>query len=485
MLIHSYEAGLKNDLAEEVRQFADMEDAEVAHEVTQDGGYFWHTVSVSARGGSESAVCRGAQGCEDARERKRLDKRAAKLACYLALCRLTGQTQPWGSLTGVRPTALLKKLDDSGQGHLLLDYYGVEERKYALARRILEVQEAAMQSVSPDAVCVYIGVPFCVSRCSYCSFPGRIAKPGEMQAYVDALAVEMAAAAHAINQRGTPVAAVYIGGGTPTCLPIALLDSLLTHTRRCFSAAPEFTLEAGRPDTIDADKLGAAKQAGVTRLCINPQSMVDQTLVRIGRSHTQKDILDCVDLARSIGFMHINMDIIAGLPGESVSDFAYTLEQIRKIGPESLTCHTLALKRGSALQQGNHEQTPAHTVCRMVEDAQSCAEGMGMSPYYLYRQKYMAGNLENVGYAKDKKACVYNIAMMDELRSIVALGVGSVGKLLSGDLIVRKPNPRDLFVYLSRHNGILEQKRRFFHVDKPNAGDYNNQNGDDEAREAR
>ncbi len=479
MIIETPMKGLQNELAEEVRQFSLLEPIAVYHEIDVLDGRFWHTVRVvTGEKYASERVC-GASGTEEYWEQKRLDKRAAKLACYRALCYLAESKQPWGSLTGVRPATLLRQLEKKGQENLFVDYYGVDPHKYNLAKQIINVQDTAMAQIEPDSICLYIGIPFCVTRCSYCSFPGRIAKKGEMEAYADALLLEMDAARE--STRGRTIAAVYIGGGTPTSLPLPLLEKLLKKLEE-FGGIKEITLEAGRPDTLDTDKLACAMQHGVNRLCINPQTMSDETLVRIGRSHTAQAVEDAFSLAQSIGFSHINMDIIAGLPGETTEDFAHTLSKIRELSPSSFTCHTLSIKRGSRLQSEQHLLCDAKTVGVMVEMARDTACGMGMEPYYMYRQKYMAGNLENVGYAKPGCACVYNIAMMDEMLSVMALGVGSVGKLLWGNLIVRKPNPRDLYVYLDRLPNILEQKRGFFCIDNGNTRVYNNPNDDDEDR---
>ena len=297
---------------------------------------------------------------------------------------------------------------------------------------------------------------------------------------MNALFLEMDAARQSLGQRR--IESVYIGGGTPTSLPLPLLQKLLKKLRE-FGDIREITLEAGRPDTLDAQKLNCAYDYGVNRLCINPQSMSDETLVRIGRSHTAKQVEESFYLAQSVGFSHINMDIIAGLPGETIADFAHTLDRVKALSPSSFTCHTLSIKRGSRLQSDKHVLAEDKAVGEMVEMARDAAGKMGMEPYYLYRQKYMAGNLENVGYALPHDACVYNIAMMDEMLSVMALGVGSVGKLLIGDLIVRKPNPRDLYVYLERLPNILEQKHTFFCIDNGYTRDYNSPNDDDEDRE--
>ena len=460
-------AHFENDLAEEIRLFG-LCDVSVLHEVRMlKTGDMEHRVTVTCGGRIAQNVQIGASaGLLDALEIKRLDKRAAKLACYLSLCELTGQTQPWGSLTGVRPTKLLRELQLRGQEELFTALYCVEPHKAELARTILQVQQQTMRYVDEKAVCLYVCIPFCVTRCSYCSFPGRIAKRGEMEAYVPALIQEIACAAETVAARGVPVCAIYVGGGTPTSLPMPLFESMLTALRRYFPQQVEFTLEAGRPDTIDADKLQLAREVGVTRLCVNPQTMVDETLLRIGRTHTSQQVVDTIDLARKMGFEKINMDLIAGLPGEREEDFLHTLQQVRRISPSSLTCHTLCIKRGSRLRDVQHELCEGEVVSSMVEHARATADELGLLPYYMYRQKYMAGNLENVGYAKAGNACVYNIAMMDELRDVMALGMGAVGKYMENDLIVRKANPKDLALYLARLPQILQNQRAFFSVDK-------------------
>ncbi len=451
----------ENELAEEARLFALPDDVHVVHEVRQKDGQDAHWVTVTWRGRSASAACDGALLNADMKERKRINKRAAKWAAYQALCALTGQRQPWGSLTGVRPTKLLLELQQKGNEADFVSFYGVQPAKYDLARQILDVQKQAMRNVPAQAICVYICVPFCVTRCSYCSFPGRIAKKGEMEAYLDALEMEIAHASASIRAQGVPIAAVYIGGGTPSSLPQPLFERLLHATSEAFVDKNEFTVEAGRPDTIDRAKLVAAREAGVTRLCVNPQTMVQATLERIGRRHTPQQIVETVDLARSLGFTSINMDIIAGLPGETLADFCQTLKAIADIAPSGLTCHTLSIKRGSKLHEMGYAAASTE-VAQMVDQARGLAQTLGLEPYYMYRQKYMAGNLENVGYTRPGHACVYNIAMMDELRSVMALGVGSVGKWIQGDRIERRPNPKDLHLYLERINTICRQKDTFF-----------------------
>ena len=456
---------MQNELAEEVRMFVPEnggQTVEVLHSVHRHDGAAWHTALVALAGEQRTCTLSGGQQGDDVMRQKRLDKRAAKLAVYRCLVELTGQTQPWGSLTGVRPVSLLRQLKAEGKEEQFVSLLGVQEEKAVLARRIMEVQDAMLAAAEADGVCLYVGIPFCVTRCSYCSFPAVVAKRGQREAYVQALVREIEAAGRVLEEENKRVSAMYLGGGTPTALTDEQLETVMQAMQRAFGTGCEYTLEAGRPDTITEAKLTLAKQYGVTRLCINPQTMQDKTLERIGRRHTARDIEDCYALAKRMGFTHINCDLIAGLPGETVDDFADTLERIEALRPSSVTCHTLALKRGSKLIEEHYLHAGAGEVARMVDMAREKARALGMEPYYLYRQKHMAGNLENVGYATPDDACLYNVAMMDEQMDVMGLGVGAVGKRIIGNRIERRPNPRDIDVYLSRIEQICAQKSAFF-----------------------
>ncbi|MBE5780743.1 MAG: coproporphyrinogen dehydrogenase HemZ [Clostridiales bacterium] len=386
-------------------------------------------------------------------EGQRLNKYTAKLCLYFALVKATGRHQPWGSLTGVRPVKMLSQLNEMGLNgeRVLRDTFGVSESRIALSRAILKVQQK--MTVPKDSFGIYIGIPFCVSRCHYCSFPGMVAKPAVHEAYFDALCLEMEAAAAALSSAGKTINSLYIGGGTPTSFSEELTERLLCRARSLFPDV-EFTLEAGRPDTITKAKLLSAKRHGVTRLCINPQTMNDKTLATITRSHGAKDIVACYDLARSLGFTHINADLIAGLSGEDFTDFAHTMEEITRIAPESVTIHTLALKRGSKIKEQGYEHEREGEIAQMVDHGRETLMALGYRPYYLYRQKYMAGNLENVGYAKEGKECLYNVCMMDDLSSVLALGAGAISKIITGSRIERHPNAKDVKLYMERIEGI-------------------------------
>lgn len=457
---------MKNELAEEVRMFfPETEQAKVSvqHTAFCENGHTMHRVLVQAEGKHAQCTLQGAAEDQPPMIQKRLDKRAAKLAAYRCLETLCGHGQPWGSLTGVRPVSMLRQLKREHNEAQFTDVLGVKPEKAALSEEIIRVQDDMMAKADKNSVCVYAGIPFCVTRCSYCSFPAVVAKKGQREAYVSALVKEISATGRLLKDEQKQVCAVYLGGGTPTALTDEQLFTVMQAIKDAFGTGYEYTLEAGRPDTITEEKLSLSQKFGINRLCINPQTMQDRTLQRIGRRHTAAEIVDCYTLARKFGFSHINADLIAGLPGETLADFADTLLQIKALAPSSLTCHTLSIKRGSKLIEEQYLHENAADVAAMVDLARQTAYEMGMQPYYLYRQKHMAGNLENVGYAKPGDACLYNVAMMDEMMDVLALGVGAVSKRIVGSQILRRPNPRDIALYIRRIEEICEQKSAFFH----------------------
>ena len=284
-----------------------------------------------------------------------------------------------------------------------------------------------------------------------------------MEPYLNALFHEIETCAAMVKDMGLSVRVGYIGGGTPSSLNTDQLDRLLTHTLKCFDQLEEFTVEAGRPDTLDREKLSMMRSHPVTRISINPQTMNDETLRRIGRAHTAQQTVDTYALARSLGFDDINMDVIAALPGEDFDMFASTLEKVSSLAPESLTVHTLAIKRSSRLHEQGYQQCEKD-VERMVELGRACAHRMGMRAYYLYRQKYMAENLENVGYAKPAHVCRYNIDNMEETTSVLALGAGGISKCVmkQEEKILRAPNIANIEQYIARVDEMIERKRAAF-----------------------
>ena len=401
---------------------------------------------------------------------KRERKRAAKTGLFLLLREITGVNPVWGSLTGIRPTRLLYELmengetSDSAARHLMDDFY-VSEEKAALIQEIERMQRG-VRTVPSDQFDLYIGIPFCVTRCSYCSFSSGELGNGKLVApYVDALVREIRICGEMMREKNLRVRAAYMGGGTPTSISAKDLARILDEAQRAFPGAVEWTVEAGRPDTIDREKLAAIRDYNVGRISVNPQTFSDETLRRIGRAHTAQDTLDAFRLAREMGFNHINMDIIAALPGERLPDFKRTLDTVISLDPESVTVHSLAIKRSSRLHEelvtDKDDYAPPEDAADMIRHARVSLSEAGYYPYYLYRQKYMAGNLENTGYAKANHACLYNIGNMEKTARVLALGAGAVTKWLFDRerRIERAPNVRNIEEYINRVEEMTERKR--------------------------
>ena len=400
---------------------------------------------------------------------KRLRRRQAKLGVYQVLRQITGMAPPWGSLTGIRPTRLLyanleKGLDMDAACAELQRVFDVSEEKTQVLRSIVTVQQG-LQSPGPGEADIYIGIPFCVTRCAYCSFlSGEVGKGELLAPYANALCREIDAALGLLEQTGLNPRAFYMGGGTPTALPAPLLRRVLEKAAPLMDVCRERTVEAGRPDTIDREKLQALLDTGVTRISVNPQTMHDETLQRIGRRHTAAQTEAAYHLAREMGFHHINMDLIAGLPGENLDMFRQTLGWIAGLAPESMTVHTLSIKRSSLLHLWQAQLPDGDMVADMVRAGAQAAREMGMRPYYLYRQKYMAGNQENVGYALPGHECLYNVDMMEETANVIALGAGAASKRLfpRQGFIRRAFNVSDIRQYIDRVEEMCRRKEELF-----------------------
>ena len=407
-------------------------------------------------------------------EVKRQRKRQVKLALYELLKRLTGAHPPWGSLTGIRPTRLLYEGIEAGltpeaAERRVVEAYDVTPDKARLLGEIAGMQHG-IREARADQFDLYIGIPFCRTRCSYCSFSaGEIGDGRRVGPYVGALLREIELCRALMAEKGMTLRAGYIGGGTPTAIPCGELERILAAAQAAFPGAVEWTVEAGRPDTIDREKLLMLRRHGVGRISVNPQTFSDETLRRIGRAHTGEETIAAYRLARALGFDDINMDLIAALPGETIQDFAHTLDVVESLAPDSVTVHSLAIKRSSRLHEqltvsGGHTQIGAEGAGEMIDMARARLTAAGWRPYYLYRQKYMAGNLENVGYAKPGKACLYNIGNMEETVSVLALGAGAITKWLfdphKRDLrIERAPNVRNIDEYIARVDEMVLRKR--------------------------
>lgn len=408
----------------------------------------------------------------DALDVKRQQKRALKLCVYQVMQELYPTATPWGSLTGIRPTKLFREIagrqGEAEAKRSFRELFTVSPEKQALVEEITQVQRPHIESVAAKSASVYLHIPFCRSRCLYCSFGAEVAKrEGILTEYADHLILDIQKGAELLRDTGFRVRTFYFGGGTPTVLSAQDLDRVLGALEAAYGVlGREFTVEAGRPDTITRDKLRVLRDHGVTRISINPQTMNDRTLQAIGRFHTAADIAASFELARQEGFDCINMDLIAGLPGEGVEDFARTLEEVKRFDPENLTVHTLAIKHSSRLK-ARLEEYPlpdGAAVEEMVRMGAEAARRMGMRPYYMYRQKYMQGNLENVGYSKPGTECVYNIDMMEETVSILSHGAGAMTKRVYGvgERVERLPSPKDVPTWYEKQAKLFAEKKRLF-----------------------
>ena len=403
-------------------------------------------------------------------------KKAFGRFLYTSLREETGISLPWGNLTGIRPTKIAMTMLDSGKSeqeaaeYLRWDHF-VSDEKIELSIEIaLREREILSTLHYEDGYSLYIGIPFCPTTCLYCSFtsyPIGVWRE-RVHDYLTALEKEMDAVAQLYRDKILDT--VYIGGGTPTSLSVEELDRLLAKVRDTFdfSTVQEFTVEAGRADSITEGKLQMLRRHGVTRISVNPQTMKQETLQLIGRQHTVEQVVNAFQMARKVGFDNINMDIILGLPGETKEDVEATIEAIKALAPDSLTVHSLAVKRASKLNQWTHENgvTAYNNTEETMRIAEMGARDMGMLPYYLYRQKNMSGNFENVGYSMEGKYGIYNILIMEEKQTIVALGAGSITKRVDADgRIERCENVKEVALYIEKIDEMIERKRRLHEMD--------------------
>ena len=388
---------------------------------------------------------------------------------YDLLREVTGIRPPWGKMTGVRPVRIIH--DQRAAGHseediakLFLEKYDCTPGRFELARGIADRQRPILERSGLRDCSLYIGIPFCPSRCSYCSFVSRTVERDKklIQPYVDHLCMELEAIRDQVEQIGLNLRTVYIGGGTPTSLSADQLRQLMGKVAQCFdlSRLEEYTVEAGRPDCTDLEKLQVLKEYGATRISINPQTFEDEVLAHIGRHHTAEDIRRCFYDARQAGHTNINMDLIAGLPGDTEEGFARSLAQAIALEPENITVHTLTLKRASSLVI-DHSQEDYADVAAMLEHCDALTRA-GYVPYYLYRQKNTLQNLENIGWCKPGYEGYYNIYIMEEVHSILSAGAGGSTKLRQpgcGEHIERIFNYKYANEYINGFDVILERKR--------------------------
>lgn len=393
---------------------------------------------------------------------------------YQLLSAFTGKTLSWGMLTGVRPVKLVRAMREEGMDdcsilRTMQQRYFVSEKKARLCLATCDHETPILKGVSRNSFSLYVSIPFCPSRCHYCSFVSQAVGRQKklIPDYVRLLCRELQKTGEIVKSLGLRLDTVYFGGGTPTTLSPAQMDEVLRTVEQSFdlSACREYTVEAGRPDTIDEEKLRALRAHGISRISINPQTLEDSVLEQIGRKHTAKQFFEAFDLARKLGFTNINTDVIAGLMGDTLEGFRRTLSALMQLSPENVTVHTLSVKRAATLSQtGGYAAVAGNedTVPQMVDFAQDTLFENGYHPYYLYRQKNMLDNLENVGYAKGDTDGLYNVYIMDETHTILAAGAGGVTKMKNQDngYIERIFNFKFPHDYSRRFDEILQRKEQ-------------------------
>lgn len=411
-------------------------------------------------------------------ENRKETKNILKRAVYKMLSNATGRTLSWGTLTGIRPVKIISDLLESGSSlsqaeRVMKKTYLIGEEKTKLGLSIAQKEKEIMERVK-GKYSLYIGIPFCPTTCLYCSFTSYpiLQWKDRMEDYIRALFLELDFLAGQLKKE--EISTIYIGGGTPTSLPADLLKMLLGKLSDTFyhEGLLEFTVEAGRPDSITEEKLSVMKTFPVSRISINPQTMNQRTLDYIGRRHTVEQTIRCFEMAREHGFDNINMDLILGLPNEGMAEIAHTMEEIKKLSPDNLTIHSMAVKRASKWNQileSRKEQEEKRNGAdreeellaeKMMSLAMDTAKELSLNPYYLYRQKNMKGNLENIGFAKEGKEGIYNILIMEERQNIFAAGAGAMSKfLLEGGRILRVENVKDVKNYLERTEEMIDRKR--------------------------
>ena len=433
-------------------------------------GNTWLTATTKINIGGKTATA--SRRIRAAEETVRLRRQALQQSYYLATVQLLEEVPAWGALAGVRPTKISTKhlleggTPESARQLLEKTYYVTPQRQHlAVDCSVSTVSAASL--LDQNDISLYVGIPFCPTRCAYCSFVSRtVGKKTELlEPYLAALLKEIAVTGKLLQASGKAVRTIYIGGGTPTTLSSAQMQTLLTAIRDSFdlSRCLEFTVEGGRPDTLSEEKLRIIRENGADRMSINPQTMVDSVLRACGRPHTAQDVLDAYRWAENAGFDAINMDLIAGLPTDDFDGFRHSLDAVAALNPANITVHTLALKKGADLFEKRQQLVGAEEVTRMVDYATDCLRSLGYKPYYLYRQKYMSGSFENVGWSRDEKDCLYNIYMMEELHTILSLGGGGMNKVnLPDGRLERFHNPKFPEQYIEMIESVLDDKKKLF-----------------------
>ncbi len=430
--------------------------------MSESDGEYLISVSFSDGKAYESASCK--EACYDDCERE------MAVLLYNILCKVTHYTPQWGILTGVRPSKLMNSLIASDGEDNAVKYFNesllVSPRKTELALSVAKAEGKIMSLSDEKSFSLYVSIPFCPTRCNYCSFVSHsIAQAKKLlPEYVEKLCEEIRYTAKIASSLGLRLESVYWGGGTPTTLSAEQIDKICREIQDNFdlSFCREYTIEAGRVDTVTSEKLDVIKKYGVTRISINPQTFNDSVLEAIGRRHTVNDVIEIYNTAREKGFGNINMDLIAGLTGDSYESFCRSVDRALELEPENITLHTLALKRSSTIVTGGIDVENGDTANKMLEYAQNQFYSHGYVPYYMYRQSRSLGNLENVGWCKPGYECLYNVFMMEECHTILAVGAGAVIKLKEpfGRSIERVFNYKYPYEYISRFDTLTERKAR-------------------------
>ena len=442
----------QKDLEEVVYMFAENLPYEITHFEQNDGENFYNSFEIDG----QIYKFNNTQKTTSILELKRYEKRFSKLALYKILSKIFGVEYEWGALTGIRPVKMAYSSSDYKSD--FKNVFLVSDKKINLIEKIIEVQKPYYDEKGQFSG-LFVGIPFCPSRCTYCSFTSRdINGISNSNEYVQALSKEILASSDILGN----LRSVYIGGGTPVCLPLNELESVLKAISAVVKSPLEYTVEAGRPDAINEDNLKLLKDYGVTRICVNPQTFKEETLKIIGRNHSAKSLIEKYELSKKYDFI-INCDIIAGLPGESVDDFKSNLDILMGLSPDNFTVHTLCLKRGSQMIEKCSRLSDLG-VSKMIDDSIEIAYKNGYNPYYLYRQKYATQNLENIGFSKPNKECVYNIDVMEETSNNIACGTNSVSKVVikSENRLERYGSPKDLKTYITKLDQIISEKRKLF-----------------------
>ena len=448
--------------------FRDIPDGEAVSSLHRGNTWLTASTNITLNGNTASASRR----LKASEETVRLRRQILQQSYYLAARQLLSREPAWGALAGVRPTKITTRHMLEGgtprsADRLLRDVYYVTPDRRQLAVDCSVSTVKAVEKMGKDDISLYVGIPFCPTRCTYCSFVSRtIGRKTELlEPYLDAILKEIQVSGKLLSQSGKSLRTIYIGGGTPTTLSSPQMARLMDAITESFdlSRCIEFTVEGGRPDTLDKEKLRTIHDHGADRMSINPQTMEDHVLRACGRPHKAQDVVRAYGEAMDAGFTAINMDLIAGLPKDTVEGFCSSLDQVAALDPANITVHTLALKKGADLFEHRENLPSAQAVTEMVAYAENRLRSLAYKPYYLYRQKYMSGSFENVGWSRDGLDCLYNIYMMEELHTILSLGGGGMNKVnLPDGHLQRFHNPKFPEQYIEMLDSVLAQKEELF-----------------------